>query len=258
MTDSESSASSPRSDQPGKNRTMWHPLLARLLDFSLGSAFSVQEEISVGKLPLQVDILLIRREGERLSDIGRRELSELVPLVNRFTLIEFKAPADALERGDFARLVGCSYLWHGQQEEPIPYSEISLMILATRANRALLEELRLLHCETSEHGPGVFQVTGLPFTAWMVETDVMAEHGQPVLSLVSRVFLDDRKRIIEVPCNTGIPRTLKNCKRNSSRRCWRRPLQSSVCAGCRRRIACAGCCRRSVCADCLRRTSPLA
>ena len=40
-------------------------------------------------------------------------------------------------------------------------------------------------------------MTGLPFTTWLVETDVMAERGQPILSLVSRVFLNDRQSIIE-------------------------------------------------------------
>ena len=40
-------------------------------------------------------------------------------------------------------------------------------------------------------------MVGLPFTTWLVETDVMAERGQPILSLVSRVFLNDRRSIIE-------------------------------------------------------------
>ena len=31
---------------------------------------------------------------------------------------------------------------------------------------------------------------------WLVETDVMADRGQPILSLVSRLFLKDRRRII--------------------------------------------------------------
>jgi hypothetical protein len=37
----------------------------------------------------------------------------------------------------------------------------------------------------------------LPFTAWLVETDTMAARGETVLSLVSRVFLDERERIIQ-------------------------------------------------------------
>jgi len=54
----DSSDSLQPSDRPGKLRTMWHPLLVRMLDYTLGSAYSVREEVSVGKMPLRVDILL--------------------------------------------------------------------------------------------------------------------------------------------------------------------------------------------------------
>ena len=63
MTDAQQSDTSERRDQPGKTRTWWHPLLVRMLGFALDSAFKVEQEVSVGELPLQVDILLIRREG---------------------------------------------------------------------------------------------------------------------------------------------------------------------------------------------------
>jgi hypothetical protein len=43
----------------------------------------------------------------------------------------------------------------------------------------------------------------LPFAAWLVENDVMAQRGQPILSLVSRVFLRDRERIIQQLTDTG-------------------------------------------------------
>ena len=107
--------------------------------------------------------------------------------------MEFKGPTDAMERGDFAQLVGCSYLWHSQLSEPVPHEEVSLIVLAPAVTGALRDELRLLGCEISQHEPGIFRVTGLPFTTWLVETDVMAERGQPILSLVSRVFLNDRR-----------------------------------------------------------------
>ena len=42
---------SERIDRPGKMRTWWHPLLARLLDHELAAAYSVREEVLVGKLP---------------------------------------------------------------------------------------------------------------------------------------------------------------------------------------------------------------
>ena len=100
MIDVQQADSSDRGDRPGKVRTIWHPLLVRLLTVTLGSAFKVEQEISVGKMPLRVDILLIRREGGELSEADARDLAELLPLLNRFTLVEFKAPTDAVERGD--------------------------------------------------------------------------------------------------------------------------------------------------------------
>jgi len=56
--------------------------------------------------------------------------------------------------------------------------------------------LRLLDCKIGEHEPGIHQITGLPFATWFVETDAMAERGQPILSLVSRDFLNDPQSII--------------------------------------------------------------
>jgi len=194
---------SERADRPGKTRTWWHPLLARLLDHELASAYSVWEEVLVGRLPLRVDILLVRREAGDLSEASRRDLSVLVPLLNRFTLIEFKGPTDTLERGDIAQLVGCAFLWHSQQEASIPQAEISLIVLAPSINEATRDELRCLGWQLTEHEPGVHRITGGPFTMWLIDTDVMAKQGQPILSLVSRVFLKDRERIIEQLTRTG-------------------------------------------------------
>lgn len=77
--------------------------LVRMLAHTLDPAFKVEEEVSVGKVPLRVDILLIRREGGQLSEVMARDLAESLPMLNRFTLIEFKGPTDTMERGDFAR-----------------------------------------------------------------------------------------------------------------------------------------------------------
>jgi hypothetical protein len=190
-------------DQPGKTRTWWHPLLVRLLDHELASAYSVLDEVLVGKLPLRVDILLIRRETGQLSEASRRDLSALLPLLNRFTLIEFKGPTDALEPGDVAQLVGCSFLWHSQQTERLLQADVSLIVLAPSVNDAARDELRSLGWEVHEHDAGVYRVAGGPFTMWLVETDVMAERDQPILSLVSGVFLNEHRRIIEELGRTG-------------------------------------------------------
>jgi len=197
-----------QADRPGKTRTWWHPLLVRLLDHELASAYTVLGEVLVGKLPLRVDILLIRREAGELSEASRRELAALVPLLNRFTLIEFKGPTDALEPGDLAQLVGCAFLWHSQQTERLPRADISLIVLAPTLTDAARDELRCFDWELREHEPGVFEVAGAPLVMWLVETDVMARLGQPILSLVSGVFLKERQRIIEELTRTGHGRLL--------------------------------------------------
>jgi hypothetical protein len=194
--------------RPGKTRTWWHPLLVRLLDFELAAAYKVQEEVLVGKLPLRVDIVLIRRESGQLPEANRRDLSVLLPLFRRFTLLEFKAPTDALQPGDLAQLAGCAFLWHSQQAERIPQQELSLIVLAPTINRAFRDELHCLGWEIGEHQKGVYRITGGPFTAWLVETDVMAELGDPILSLMSRVFLKDHRRIMEQLTQTGHPALL--------------------------------------------------
>ena len=174
-----------------------------MLSFTLESAFKVEEEVSVGKMPLQVDILLIRREGGQLAEDRAQDLAELLPLLNRFTLMEFKGPTDATQRGDFARLVGCTCLWLGQQDHTVAHHEVSLIFLAPAVNAALQEDIRLLGCSIEPREPGIFRAAGLPFAAWLVEADVMADRGRPILSLVSRVFLNDRRSIIEKLCKHG-------------------------------------------------------
>ena len=203
MSDPEPSSGGGSPEQLGKTRTCWHPLLARLLDHVLATAYTVHEEVLVGKLPLCVDILLIRREMGEVSEAGRRDLISLLPLLNRFTLIEFKGPTDALEGGDLAQLAGCAFLWHSQQVDRIPHADISLIVVAPTLNEALRTELESLGGEVGENEPGIFCLGGFRFATYLVETDVMAERGEAVLSLVSRVFLKRRQGIMEQLTRSG-------------------------------------------------------
>jgi hypothetical protein len=131
-----------------------------------------------------------------LRETSRRDLSVLLPLLNRFTLIEFKGPTDSLEPGDVAQLVGCAFLWHSQQSNRFPQADLTLIILAPSRNEPAREELQAWGWQIGEQDEGVHRITGGPLQMWLVETDVMAKRGQPILSLVSRVFLEEHERII--------------------------------------------------------------
>jgi len=197
MSGDETSAKPDQAGPPGKTRTWWHPLFVRLLDHLLATAYTVLDEVPVGRMPLRVDIVLIRREQGQLSAAAAHDLGVLVPLLNRFTLVEFKGPTDTLERGDLAQLIGCAFLWHSQQAESVSPLDVTLIVVAPRMNRTMRDELRVLGWRADKHEPGVYAIGGAPWTMWLVETDTMAELGQSVLSLVSHVFLDDHARIIE-------------------------------------------------------------
>jgi hypothetical protein len=163
----------------------------------------VQDEVPVGKLPWRVDILLIRREAGQLSEANQRDASALVALLNRFTLVEFKAPTDSLETGDLAQLFGCAFLWHSQQAERVAIEDVSLIVLAPRVNEALKSELLCLGCELREEQPGAHRAVAAPFATWLLETDIMAQRGVPILSLVSRVFLHEHQRIMRELSRSG-------------------------------------------------------
>ena len=197
MTTNENATGSEHTNRPGKTRTWWHPLLVRLLKQELDRAYTVLDEVPVGKMPLRVDILLIRREDGQLSPTAERDLGVLLSLLNRYTLVEFKGPTDALEAGDLGQLVGCAFLWQSQQADLVPPAEMTLIVLAPRFTRACREEVRLQGWRAEEQERGVYRIRGAPWTSWLVETDAMAEVGQPLLSLVSHVLLADRARIME-------------------------------------------------------------
>jgi hypothetical protein len=56
------------------------------------------------------------------------------------------------------------------------------LLLAPSLSQTLREDLQCLTCPGSEQEPGIHRVSGLPFPAWVVETDTMAERDQMYLS----------------------------------------------------------------------------
>jgi hypothetical protein len=186
----------PPSDQPGKTRTWWHPLLVRLLQHELSGAYDVREEVPVGKVPLRLDVVLIRRGDQQLPADAARNLAALVQRLNRFTLVEFKSPSDVLEHGDFDYLLGCAHLFRAQQADPISSTELSLIVLAPAITRALRRDVQASHWSLEQEEPGIHRIQGPLFATWLIETDGLAGPGEPILTLFSRVFLRNRQHIM--------------------------------------------------------------
>ena len=84
----------PAGATPGKIRTWWHPLLANLLRWQLGSHYHLEEEVPVGQKPLQIDILLLLKEQGELPPSARQILAGLVEYLGEFTCAERSLPCN--------------------------------------------------------------------------------------------------------------------------------------------------------------------
>ena len=185
----ESSASND-AEPPGKRRTWWHPLLARLLEWVLRDSCEVCDEVNVGRLPLRLDIVLIRRLDKEIPDHARKTLAAISQRLNAYTLIEFKSPVDTLERGDWNKVLGCAHLFVAQSDEPIRSKDLSVMFLALVLTKGFQAELALGDLTTREEEPGIHLIEGGAYTAYVVETDRVVGLGEPVLTLFSPEFLN--------------------------------------------------------------------
>ena len=182
---------------PGKLRTWWHPLLVRMLEWLLQDSCEVQDEVTVGRMPLRLDILLIRRLDVRLPEAALRDLSAICRRLNAYTLIEFKSPTDSLQRGDWNKLLGCAHLFVAQSESGIRSADMTLIVLAPRLTEGFREELRQCDAKIVEEEPGIHRIEDGSFLAYVVETDRVAGTGEPALTVFSHEFVDHPGRFVE-------------------------------------------------------------
>jgi hypothetical protein len=183
----------PPSAGPGKIRTWWHPLLANLLRWQLGSHYHLEEEVPVGKKPLQIDLLLLRKEQGELPPGTRQILAGLAEYLGEYTLIEFKSPSDTLRAGDFQTFLAYALLYRAQNEPLLEPSKLHLIVVAPRLTKPYREELRLLGVTPQQQEPGVWRLHGGQgnHPIWVLETEELAGLSHPLLTLFSPTFLQD-------------------------------------------------------------------
>jgi hypothetical protein len=196
MANKPSRRSRKRRRRSGRARTWWHPLLAQLLRYVFGTACEVREEVSVGRMPYRLDMVVVRGQGA-LPEQASRELPAISQRLNRFTVIEFTGPTDLLEHGDFDTQRAHVHLFRGQQTEGIDSDDITLIVVAPSLSEAFRQDVRLTHYALEETEHGIRRLLGPPFATWVIETDVVAGVQEPILSLFSSVFLRDQRSIIQ-------------------------------------------------------------
>jgi hypothetical protein len=189
----------PAPAKPGKIRTWWHPLLANLLRWQLGSHYHLEEEVPVGQKPLQIDLLLLQKEEGELPLSARQILAGLAEHLGNLTLLEFKSPTDTLRTGDFQTFLAYALLYRAQNQPLLEPSNLHLLVIAPRLTKPYLEELRTLGVTVLQEDAGVWRLQGglVIHPMWVLETEVLAGVSHPLLTLVSPRFLQDRVTVYD-------------------------------------------------------------
>lgn len=101
----------------------WHPFLAELLRQDYGDRLIVEEEVSLGDMPLRADLLLIRRDS-----------SVVLPFPFCFlgtrTLVEYKSPDDRATQDDLVQLEIYG-LMYAQRERIVSRQDLTLWLMAS-------------------------------------------------------------------------------------------------------------------------------
>lgn len=101
----------------------WHPYLAELLRQDYGNRLHIEEEVSLGDMPLRADLLLIRRDPEITLPFP-------FSLLGEHTLVEYKSPDDAATHDDLVRLEVYGLLYAQRKGLPSRQS-LTLWLLAS-------------------------------------------------------------------------------------------------------------------------------
>jgi hypothetical protein len=171
----------PRQGTP-PGRTAWHVLLANLLKERAPSSFEVLTEVSLGRQPPRIDVLLLRRHRSRRPVRPARVLRRLWGRIRRLGVIEYKSPADPLRQGDLAKLLAYGLWLLAEQPRlaPQPVLDLTLGWIVPVLTPTLRRELSLFGWSLGAGEQGYYPVTGawLPFVVIVASEVSAAEHDE--------------------------------------------------------------------------------
>ena len=114
-------------DNLEKTEIQWHPGFYGAAELELISnkdSLEFQREINLSKMPLQMDLLIIKKlaDVEIENEIGR--------IFKKYNVLEYKSPADGLSIDDYYKTLGyaCLYKSLGDTVNQIPAEELTVSV----------------------------------------------------------------------------------------------------------------------------------
>ncbi|XXX78778.1 hypothetical protein WMF30_08375 [Sorangium sp. So ce134] len=163
-------------------------MLVALLEFYLPSGWRLYPELLLNRMPLRVDIVVLRLVDQPAGDA--RKLHSILGHLRQHTLIEHKGPTDELEPEDVLTLLayGALYMRHNKLLDP---DELCLMVVADRIPAGFARQIERHRGTFAPVGGGLWrgELNGLLLHG--VETREACRHSptEHLLYMFSRAYL---------------------------------------------------------------------
>ena len=139
----------------------WHPFLAEGLRLSYADRLVIREKLALGDLPLEADLLVIRRDPKIV-------LPYPLEFLGPQTLVEFKSPEDTADQAALEQLEIYGLL-HVRREGLERRGDLTLWLMASRVAANVSRPGRAELVGQREVGPGVTRGTLDGFPTYLVD-----------------------------------------------------------------------------------------
>lgn len=140
-----------------EKKVQWHPGFCAAMHLELvddKEMLEFYEEVSLNKKPLIMDMLVIKKNSEKITgnEIGR--------LFKGHNIVEYKSPEDGLGIDVFYKTnaYACLYKSGGEQENAIKSEDVTITLIRKRKPITLMEDLKNKGCEIIQEFPGIYYV----------------------------------------------------------------------------------------------------
>lgn len=165
------------------NKTLqWHAGFQAVLQIELAGdkeKLRFLEEYNLSKKPLQMDTLVIKKEGKELI---RKNLGQIF---RKYNIIEYKSPEDYLSINDFYKVMSYACLYQAETEHVLEVSpdELTITMVCSHYPLKLMKHLKARYqAQIKEAFPGIYYIDGLMFPLQLAVTRKLAKEENKWMS----------------------------------------------------------------------------
>ena len=169
--------------------TYWHPLLAQFLREDYGDRLEVKDSVKIGKMPLELDILI-------LPTVPVEELPYPFNYLGKTTIAELKGPGDTATWREIAQVENYGCLYQLRKAKTKDRSKITLWLIASEFSSTFNQPPGNYIDNLTEIGDGVKKGFLAKFPIYLIDLGKLpiTLHTIPLLM----VYKGDEKREKEI------------------------------------------------------------